>query len=57
MILSLGISAACSNQGCLIMKQVEPAWSWSYSKSLDLKEFAMVHVEYSYDRPVPSQVA
>lgn len=36
-----GIAAACSNQGCLIMKQVEPAWSWSYSKSLE-KEFAIV---------------
>ena len=39
------------------LSRLEPAWSWSYSKSLDLKEFSIVHVEYSYGRPVPSQVA
>ena len=54
-ILSLGIAAACSNHGCLIMKQARACMvmviqqiSW---------ERICHSVEYSYGRRVPSQVA
>ena len=54
-ILSLGIAAACSNHGCLIMKQARACMvmviqqiSW---------ERICHSVEYSYGRRVTSQVA